>query len=173
MLVPFLLLDTAAAAPGALLTTGASGSYSVAEAEDVLLSRSQTAVQATLEPLNFALRAIASKRLEAAIDWCRRYHFTIDDSSMSIQCDERPAVLGSLSGAATSYTNRQGTSYSVTVRPGEDHAVFTFTGQYATQITTYRFTDTELQVTKEIHNENLEVPLRMQISYARTQTASP
>ena len=173
MLAPFFLLDIAAAAPGAALTAGASGSYAITDTEEALQSRSQAAVQATVEPLNFALRSIASKRLEEAMTWCSRYTFTIDDRRMSVQCDDLPAVQGALNGAPTRYTSDKGTSYSVTVSPGEDHAVFTFTGQYATQITTYRFSDTELQVTKEIHNDNLEVPLHMQINYARAQTESP
>lgn len=173
MPVFFILLQIAEATPGAALVAGASGNYSVADTPSELQSRAQAAVAATVEPLNFALRSIATKRLEAAVSWCSRYVFSIDGGSMSIQCDDKPTVQGSLEGATTSFTNSEGTGYSVTVRPGEDHAVFTFTGEYATQVTTYRFSDSGLQVTKEIHNDFLEIPLSMQINYDRTATASP
>jgi hypothetical protein len=161
------LIGAAAAAPS--LTEGGNGSYSLSDSAATLSTRTRAALDATLEPMNFAVRMVAEGRLEDAISTCSRYTFTTNDSRMRILCDDKPPIDGALSGAATRYTNDKGKVFSVTVKPGTDHAIFTYAGTDATQITTYRFTAGGMVVTKEIRSDSLEVPLRWDTHYARSQ----
>lgn len=165
MLTSLLAVAISAAAP--TIAEGGNASYALSDSASALSSRTQAAMEATLEPMNFAVRMIAEGRLQTALTTCDRYTFTTDDVRMRIQCDSKPPINGALNGSPTPYTNEKGVTYSVTVKKSADRVVFTYTGPDASQVTTYRFTDSGLVVSKEIRNENLEVPLRWDTNYAK------
>jgi len=164
MLTSLLMIAFAAAAP---LSEGGNGTYTLSDSTAALTTRTDAALEATLEPMNFALRMIAEGRLQGAITTCSTYTFTTDDVMMRIQCDSKPPIKGALNGSPTPYTNEKGVTYAVTVQKSVDQVVFNYAGESATQVTTYRFTDDGLVVSKEIRSANLEVPMRWDTNYTR------
>jgi hypothetical protein len=165
MLTPLLVVTFASAAP--TLIEGGNATYTLSDSASALSTRTAAALETTLEPMNFAFRMIAEGRLQAAITTCSAYTFTTDDVQMRIQCDNKPPINGALNGAPTPYTNDKGVTYSITVQKGTDQVVFNYAGESASQVTTYRFTDGGLVVSKEIRSDNLEVPMRWDTNYTQ------
>ncbi|MDG1484091.1 MAG: hypothetical protein P8R54_31155 [Myxococcota bacterium] len=165
MLTSLLMVAFAAAAPS--ISEGGNGTYTLSDSTAALATRTDAALESTLDPMNFAVRMIAEGRLQDAITTCSTYTFTTDDVQMRIQCDDKPPIKGALNGAPTSYTNEKDVTYSITVQKSTDQVVFNYAGESATQVTTYRFTDGGLVVSKEIRSASLEVPMRWDTNYTR------
>ncbi|MFT5681718.1 MAG: hypothetical protein ACI8RZ_002624 [Myxococcota bacterium] len=166
MLTSILAIAIAAAAP--TVSEGGNASYTLSDSASALNARTEAALEATLAPMNFAVQLIAEGRLAAALTTCSRYTFTTADAQVQVQCDNKTPINGSRTGGTTPFTNDKGTTFSVTIKESADRVVFTFTGEEATQITTYRFTDDGMIVSKVISNAHLEVPLRWDTNYTRT-----
>lgn len=144
-----------------------SGQYRLTDSAAQVQQFKEAAVKKTLDSMNFAIRAMAGSRVEAAVTACAVYDIQIAGDVMKVKCDAKPTVSVNLSGAPSTYTNDQGVAYTVTASRSGDQVTATFKGEDASQVTVYNFSDGGLSVHKTINSAYFGEPLRWTNSYRK------
>lgn len=149
------------------VTEATSGKYRLTDSPAQVQQFKEAAVKKTLDSMNFAVRAMAGSRVEAAVTACAAYDITISGDTMTVKCDAKPTVTVNLNGTPSSYTNDQGVAYTVTASRSGDQVTATFTGDDASQVTVYNFNDAGLRVQKTINSPYFGEPLRWTNNYRK------
>lgn len=159
-----LLLLTAAHAGS--LEELASGTFTLADSAAEVTARREAAIEATLEPMNFALAMIARGKLEDTMAVCRTYEIRLDGQELYFRCDALNPVTATIGGGATPHTTDSGNVVQATAtRPADEVIEISFAGESGGQTTRFDFSSGRLVVTKTVTSDMLEVPLTATFNY--------
>ena len=145
----------------------ASGRWRLTDSPAQVQQFKDAAVKKTLDSMNFAVRAMAGSRVEAAVTACQVYDISISGQVMKVTCDSKPTVTINLDGTPTTYTSSEGETYTVTGSSSGSSVTATFKGADASQSTVYTFSGGSLAVRKTINSPYFGEPLRWTNSYAQ------
>lgn len=162
-----LFLSVAGAADISDAIRSASGTWQLADAPSQVAEIKESAIDKTLQSMNFAIRGMARDRVSSAVTACGRYAISVSGAVMTVTCDAKPALTLNLDGSRSTYTSDAGKSYTVNTSVSGDQVTARFTGGEATMQTTYRFTGGQLMVTKIITSEHFGEPLKWTNGYQK------
>lgn len=142
------------------------GDYTLSSPVSELEAASAASVERSLEPMNFAMAAIARPRLETLLTWCKGYSFSSTEQAFVLSCDDKADFKVPTTGPSGSYVNAKGERYPIDYRLVDGSPELTFHGDAGRQVTRYEFKPGgALQVHKAIYSKHLELPLKLVIDY--------
>ncbi len=169
MWTALMILSAAAAEPSAHLMSHANADYAITSSQAQYTAIAESAVDAYLEPMNFAVRAFANAKLVDAALPCEGYQIALVGEQFSVSCDGKLPIVVVDGSAPISYTADSGKIFQLSVTFFEAELLLKFKGEDADQTTRYRFSESgALTVQREIYPHSLGATLRVSYDYTKT-----
>ncbi len=144
-----------------------SGTWTVAESEEVLKTKHDAALKNALGQLPWAFRGLAKGQLTNAIDNCPVVELGLEGGRFRANCKGEPVFERVIGPDQEPVTGEDGKTYQVGLDMTAARVQLSFLGDNGGQRTRYAIEDGDLLLTKEIVSRWLDEPVEWTVRYRR------